>query len=82
MIAPEGWIFVRVPVCFGAGALFLGWSWLGWPLIAFVLFALSFFRNPIRVCDQSPDIACFPADGQVVAVGASPLAILGRGAES
>ncbi len=79
MIAPEGRIFVLVPVCLGIGALFLGWSWLGWPLVAFGVFALFFFRNPQRHCDHGPDVACSPADGKVIVVGSSPEELVERG---
>jgi len=79
MIAPEGWIFVWVPVCLGGGALFLGWSWLGWLLIAMGLFALYFFRNPDRYCDHSNEVACSPADGKVIVVGSAPDELAERG---
>lgn len=72
MIAPEGWVFVWVPVGLGAVALWLQWPWLGWPLIALGLFSLFFFRNPRRSCDQPSNIACSPADGRVVQVGNAP----------
>jgi phosphatidylserine decarboxylase len=72
MIAPEGWVFVWVPVCLGGGGLFLGWPWLGWPLIAIGLFALFFFRNPKRYCDHADEVACSPADGKVIVVGRAP----------
>jgi phosphatidylserine decarboxylase len=72
MIAPEGWVFVCVPLALGAAALVLGWPWLGWPLAALGLFSLYFFRNPSRTCDQPPHVACSPADGRVVAVGDAP----------
>jgi phosphatidylserine decarboxylase len=79
MIAPEGWIFVWVPVGLGGGALLLGWPWIGWPLVATGLFALFFFRNPDRRCDHGAEVACSPADGKVIVVGRSPddLAALG-----
>lgn len=50
----------------------MGWPWLGWPLVAFGLFALFFFRNPDRVCDHSANVACSPADGKVIVVGSAP----------
>lgn len=72
MIAPEGWPFVCVPLGVGGGALFLGWPWLGWPLVACGLFALFFFRNPERGCDHGAEVACSPADGKVIVVGKAP----------
>jgi phosphatidylserine decarboxylase len=79
MIAPEGWIFVWIPVGLGAGALFLDRPWIGWPLIALGLFALFFFRNPDRVCDHPPPVVCSPADGKVIVVGSAPGELAGRG---
>ncbi len=79
MIAPEGWVFVWIPVCLGGGALLLGLSWLGWPLIALGLFALFFFRNPARYCDHSNEVACSPADGKVIVVGSAPDQLAERG---
>jgi phosphatidylserine decarboxylase len=72
MIAPEGWVFVWVPVCLGVLGLFLGWPLAGWPLVAFGAFALFFFRNPDRQCDHGVDVACSPADGKVIVVGCAP----------
>ena len=74
MIAPEGWIFVWVPVCLGGGALVVGW-----PLIALGIFALFFFRNPDRHCDHGADVACSPADGKIIVVGSAPDDLSDRG---
>jgi phosphatidylserine decarboxylase len=79
MIAPEGWIFVWVPFCLGGGALLLGAPWFGWPLVVVGLFALFFFRNPDRHCDQGSEVACSPADGRVIVVGAAPDELVARG---
>ncbi|MCU0302589.1 MAG: phosphatidylserine decarboxylase [Thermoanaerobaculales bacterium] len=72
MIAPEGWIFVWIPLAAGGAALLAGWAWLAWPLVALGLFALFFFRDPARRCDGAPEIACSPADGRVIVIGAAP----------
>jgi phosphatidylserine decarboxylase len=79
MIAPEGWVFVWVPAALGAGALVVGWPWLGWPLIALGAFSLYFFRNPDRRCDHPPEVACSPADGRVIVVGDAPAELVERG---
>jgi phosphatidylserine decarboxylase len=79
MIAPEGWVFVWVPACLGIVGLLLGWPWLGWPLVALGLFALFFFRDPARLCDQRDDVACSPADGKVIVVGGSPAELAEQG---
>jgi phosphatidylserine decarboxylase len=72
MIAPEGWVFVWIPLGLGLAALVADWPWVGWPLIALGVFALFFFRNPDRHCEHPPNIACSPADGRVIVVGESP----------
>jgi phosphatidylserine decarboxylase len=72
MIAPEGWIFVWVPLVAGGCALLAGWAWLAWLFIALGLFALFFFRDPARRCDDAGEIACSPADGRVIVVGDAP----------
>jgi phosphatidylserine decarboxylase len=79
MIAPEGWPFVLVPLCTGIVLLLAGWPVLGYLLVALGAFALFFFRNPRRVCDCEPDIACAPADGKVIKVGDAPEAMAERG---
>lgn len=79
MIAPEGWVFVWVPVGLGGLALFVGWLWIGWPLIALGVFALFFFRNPNRHCDHGSDVACSPADGKVIVVGSAPDDLAAKG---
>ena len=79
MIAPEGWVFVWVPLCLGVVVLIIGWPWLGWLLIAFGVFALFFFRNPDRQCDHGSEVACSPADGKVIVVGSGPSDLADRG---
>jgi phosphatidylserine decarboxylase len=79
MIAPEGWIFVCAPLALGIGALVVGWPWLGWPLAAVGLFSLYFFRDPNRICEQPPNVACSPADGRIVVVGDAPEELASRG---
>jgi phosphatidylserine decarboxylase len=79
MIAPEGWIFVWVPLCLGAGALVLDHPLLGWPLAALGVFALFFFRDPDRTCEHGSGVVCSPADGRVIVVGDSPAELADRG---
>lgn len=79
MIAPEGWPFVWVPVCLGVVALFVGWGLVGLPLIALGAFALYFFRNPERRCEQPNNVACSPADGKVIVVGPAPAELTEQG---
>lgn len=67
-IVPDAWRFAAWP---GAGAILcglLGWSGLGWLLLALAAGVVAFFRNPDR--GQSPDPRCVlaPADGWVLGV--------------
>ena len=79
MIAPEGWPFVLVPVCIGAVIWRLGWPWVGGALIVFGLFALLFFRNPMRDCAADPMVACSPADGKIIKICPAPTELVSRG---
>ncbi len=79
MIAPEGRVFVCAPLAVGVAVVLLGWPWLGWPIAAFGAFALYFFRNPERSCEEPSNIVCSPADGRVIVVGDAPPELVGRG---
>jgi phosphatidylserine decarboxylase len=75
MIAPEGWVFVLVPLVAGAAA----WYFFprAWPAAALLLllsaFSLWFFRNPERVPPPDPGGQVIaPADGTVIDVGDVP----------
>jgi phosphatidylserine decarboxylase len=79
MIAPEGWPFVLVPLCVAIAAALFSW-WV--PVLVFAaasVFALYFFRNPARSCDDAEDIACSPADGKIIKIADSPAEIAERG---
>lgn len=79
MIAPEGWPFVTIPLCIGAVAWIAGWPLIGIPLLAFGAFGMYFFRNPVRSCAATDGVACSPADGRVIKVGAAPDEMVRRG---
>jgi phosphatidylserine decarboxylase len=79
MIAPEGWPFVLVPACLGAVVWRAGWPWIGGFLILVGLFALLFFRNPSRICEADPSVACSPADGKVIKIAGSPQDLVEKG---
>jgi phosphatidylserine decarboxylase len=79
MIAPEGWPFVLVPAFAGALVWRAGWPWFGGFLILIGLFALLFFRNPSRMCEADPTVACSPADGKVIKIGRAPRELVDQG---
>jgi phosphatidylserine decarboxylase len=67
-IAPEGWVFILVPL---ALAFVLGWA--GWLKLAGAValvaaFMAFFFRDPERTPPPVPGAILAPADGKVVAV--------------
>ncbi len=47
----------------------LGWTWLGFALLAVTLFVASFFRNPPRFIPGDENTVVAPADGRVIDVG-------------
>lgn len=66
-IAREGW-----PIL-GGGALLsllvMSWSaWASLPFWLFTLFALQFFRDPVRQAPEGDDLVLSPADGRIVSV--------------
>lgn len=79
MIAPEGWPFVLIPLCMGAVVGFLGWPFVAVALAALGIFALFFFRNPDRFCNDDPRTACSPADGKIIKIGDAPDEMVRRG---
>ncbi len=79
MIAPEGWPFILIPLCLGAGAVALGWPWLGWVVVGFGAFSLFFFRNPTRSCTAPDHVVSSPADGHVIKIGDAPPELVAKG---
>jgi len=71
-IHPEGRKFGLIGV---AASLFvllaLGWSALGWPMLALTAGIFAFFRDPERVVPQSDNLIISPADGIVTLIAAA-----------
>lgn len=67
LIAREGWL---VLIAAFAAALVATWLVGGWsaPFWIWALFALQFFRDPVRVPPTDADAVIAPADGRIVAV--------------
>lgn len=78
-LAPEGYPFILVPLA--AGVLVAAFGY--WP-VAIVLWLVSvgcasFFRDPARASDAPAEAILAPADGKVLAVGASPPSVAALG---
>lgn len=78
LIAREGWPFVAASVVLAVTA-----SWLGWTVIAVILwvavvFVVQFFRDPARTPPVGDDLITSPADGRIVVVGRATDPITGR----
>ena len=64
----EGYYFGLPLLLAGGAALFLGWKFAGYLLVALALFVFSFFRNPERSIPQQAGAIVSPGDGRVVVV--------------
>ncbi|HEY8714862.1 MAG TPA: phosphatidylserine decarboxylase, partial [Candidatus Acidoferrum sp.] len=64
----EGYYFGLPLLLAGGAALFLGWKFAGYLLVALALFVFSFFRNPERSIPQQAEAIVSPGDGRVVVV--------------
>jgi phosphatidylserine decarboxylase len=68
-VHPEGRKFGLIAA--GLGLFFLwpvGWSLIGWPLLALSLGIFAFFRDPERVVPQGEGVIVSPADGLVTLI--------------
>ena len=78
-LAPEGAPFILAPLVVGILAVVLGY----WPVAVVLgllaLGSVSFFRDPARTSDASPEAILAPADGKILSVGASPAAVTAIG---
>lgn len=65
-VHPEGRKFGLIGVVASLAVLFgLGWTFVGWPMLALSAFAFAFFRDPERVVPQGENLIVSPADGLV-----------------
>lgn len=63
----EGYPFIIAGV---VASLVLGWLWepLGWAGAVVTLWICYFFRDPVRVTPQDPDVVISPADGRISSI--------------
>lgn len=67
-IAPDGWVFILVPLGLAAVATASGWALAAVPLVLVGAFMAYFFRDPERTPPGVPGAILAPADGRVVQV--------------
>ncbi|MEO6388224.1 MAG: phosphatidylserine decarboxylase [Croceibacterium sp.] len=67
-IHPEGRKFGLIAVGISLVVLLLGWSFIGWPLLALSGGVFAFFRDPQRVVPQGDNLILAPADGLVTLI--------------
>ena len=67
-VHPEGRKFALAAAVVCAGAAFMAWETLAWPLAALVLGILAFFRDPRRVTPLGEGLVVAPADGLITLI--------------
>src|SRR5262245_8673133 len=70
-IAPEGWIFIAVPLVIGLGLVWAGWGKTAGLALLLAAFMAFFFRDPERTPPAMPNAVLSPADGRVTEVRAA-----------
>jgi phosphatidylserine decarboxylase len=69
-IAPDGWVFILVPLALAVGLAAAGWWKTAALPVAVAAFMAFFFRDPERTPPAVPGAVLAPADGRVTAAGA------------
>ena len=67
-VHPEGRKFALAAAVVCAGAAFMAWETLAWPLAALTLGILAFFRDPRRVTPLGEGLIVAPADGLITLI--------------
>ena len=67
-VHPEGRKFALAAAVICAGAAFMAWETLAWPLAALTLGILAFFRDPRRVTPLGEGLIVAPADGLITLI--------------
>src|SRR4030067_45979 len=68
LLARGGWGHGAYALGAAVAARGIGGLWWALPFWLFVLFAVQFFRDPVRSIPQEPGALVCPADGKVIAV--------------
>lgn len=71
-IHPEGRKFALIAAAASAGAAFMAWETIAWPLGALVIGILAFFRDPVRVTPRDDRFVVAPADGLITLIQKVP----------
>jgi phosphatidylserine decarboxylase len=69
-IAPDGWVFIGVPLAVSVGLAVAGWRKAATLPLALAGFMAFFFRDPERTAPPLADAVLSPADGRVTEVRA------------
>ena len=67
-IHPEGRKFGAIAAAITLLVFFLGWGILGWLLVGVTLWVFAFFRDPVRVTPNDPNLLVAPADGLITLI--------------
>jgi len=71
-IHPEGRKFGLISAAVCAGAAFMAWETIAWPLAFLTLGILAFFRDPVRVTPRDDRFVVAPADGLITLIQKVP----------
>lgn len=71
-VHPEGRKFGAIAVAITFLAFLVGWSVLGWLLAGVTLWVFAFFRDPVRVTPNDPNMLIAPADGLITLIQQVP----------
>ena len=71
-IHPEGRKFGAIAVGITLLLFFVGWEVLAWLMAGVTLWVFAFFRDPVRVTPNDPDLLVAPADGLITLIQQVP----------
>lgn len=71
-IHPEGRKFGAIAAAITALFFILGWTLVAWPMVVVTAWVFTFFRDPVRVTPNDPDLLIAPADGLITLIQQVP----------